>query len=303
MSEITLVTAFFDIGRKEYVSIPRSNDKYFEYFKFWSRIKNNLIVYTDSESKDRVIQIRKEFNLEHKTHVIVVDDIFGIEPTMLKEMEEVASNRNFIDFRFYAKATSNTAKYDYLMLFKSWFLADAVRRNLTSETVAWIDFGFNHGGKVYTKPEEFEFTWEYEFNDKIQLFYLDEYDEKPIFEIVKRLNDCVMGPLIVLPATLCQEFWSLNKESMSILNSVGLIDDDQLIMMFSYRRRPEIFDLHRSSWFLGLKEFGASHLTTKDPHEIGRIKRMLLRALGSYLNEKNILKYLLRTYRSLKTAK
>ena len=78
MSEITLVTAFFDIGRKEYVSIPRSNDKYFEYFKFWSRIKNNLIVYTDSESKDRVIQIRKEFNLEHKTHVIVVDDIFGI---------------------------------------------------------------------------------------------------------------------------------------------------------------------------------------------------------------------------------
>ena len=76
MSEITLVTAFFDIGREGFVSIPRSNEKYFNYFRFWSRIKNNLIVYTDSESRDKVLQIRKEFNLEDKTKVIVIDDIY-----------------------------------------------------------------------------------------------------------------------------------------------------------------------------------------------------------------------------------
>jgi protein YibB len=300
MTEITLVTAFFDIGRTEYSLIPRSNDKYFEYFKFWSRLENTLIIYTDSENADRILQIRREFGLEDKTQLIVVEDIYNIEPGILKDMEDVASNRNFIDYRLHENATSNTAKYDYLMLLKSWFLADAVRRKLTSETVAWIDFGFNHGGKVYTNPKEFAFKWEYEFDSKIQLFYLNSYDEQPIFEIVRKLNDCIMGPLIVSPASLCEEFWELNKQSMMILISLGFIDDDQLLMMYSYRRRPEIFDLRKSSWFLGLKEFGGPHLTVRDQGSIGYIKSALSNVLGYYLIQRRIFRYLVRTYRSLK---
>jgi len=300
MSEITLVTAFFDIGRDKFVSIPRANDKYFEYFRFWSRIKNNLIVYTDSVNEDRVLQIRREFHLEDRTTVIVIDDIYDIEPEILSNVTDVAKNSHFLDFRLHRNATSNSAKYSYLMLLKSWFLADAVKKKLTAKTVAWIDFGFNHGGKVYTKSEEFDFTWEYDFSEKIQLFYYGEYDDKPIFEIVRRLNDCLMGPLFVLPADLCHEFFELNKESMSILNSVGLIDDDQLLMMFSYRRKPEIFELHKSSWFLALKECGAPQLTVKQQNPKNNIKNMLMWILSYYIKEKGILKYLFRTYKSLK---
>jgi protein YibB len=299
MTEITLVSAFFDINRKEFKASPRSNDQYFEYFRFWSRLKNNLIIYSDSENADRIIKIRKEFDLEDKTHLIIIDDIFDIEPEIFKEMEKVALNQNFIDFRLPA-ITSNNPKYNYLMLLKSWFLSDSVKRNLTSKTVAWIDFGFNHGGKVYTDSKEFAFKWEYEFSEKIHLFYKDKFDEQPIFEIIRKLDDCIMGPLIISPSSLCQEFWELNKESMKMLISMGFMDDDQLLMMYSYRRKPEIFNLLKSSWFLGLKEFGAPHLTVKDQSSSGFIKPALSNALGYYLKQKRIFKYLVGTYRSLK---
>ena len=44
MREITIITAFFDIGRDKYAVYSRSVDKYLDYFRFWAGIKNKLIV-------------------------------------------------------------------------------------------------------------------------------------------------------------------------------------------------------------------------------------------------------------------
>jgi hypothetical protein len=73
-----------------------------------------------------------------------------------------------------------------------------------------------------------------------------------------------MGSLIVLSSTLSETFWKLTKNSMIALNKVGLSDDDQLILMMSYRERPNIFEIHKSDWCLPLKEHGGEHLTLKN---------------------------------------
>lgn len=39
MSELTIVTAYFDIGRNKWKGFERGNNKYINYFKFWARIK------------------------------------------------------------------------------------------------------------------------------------------------------------------------------------------------------------------------------------------------------------------------
>lgn len=59
MSELTIVTAFFDIGRKNLKDAPRSNQKYAEFFKFWARIKNKIVVYTDSAMAKEVKKNKK----------------------------------------------------------------------------------------------------------------------------------------------------------------------------------------------------------------------------------------------------
>ena len=277
MSEsITLVTAFFNIGRENFKAIPRSDDKYFKYFDFWARLRNNLVVYTQPNCADIIMEIRRNYGLETKTTIIQIDNIYDIEPEIYRNMKNISNDRWFTDFRVLPNATSNIAEYSYLMLLKSYFLKDAVERGLTCSQVAWIDFGFNHGGSLYNDPKEFDFEWKYTFDKKIYYFYYQSYDDKPIFEIVRRLSDCIMGCLIIANADLCEEMWRLNKQAMMTINDVGLIDDDQLLHLMSYRSNPGLFELVKSDWFLPLKEYGGDEYLKS----LNQINNILLRRIA-----------------------
>lgn len=260
---ITLVTAFFNIGRENFKAIPRTDDTYLKNFKFWARIQNRLVVYTDKYMAEKVKEIRNEYGVLNKTEIIVIDDIGLIEPEILNRMLEVEKDYWFNRIRILPNATSNIARYSYLMLLKTWFLADAAKRGLIEDTAAWIDFGFNHGGKLYTNPEEFAFKWEHDFSHKIHLFYYKKIDAKPAFEMVRRLCDSIMGCIYVLPGDMCQELWKLTKDAMLHLLAVGLYDDDQMLLLMAYRAKPESFEMHQSDWFLPLSEYSSQKLTMR----------------------------------------
>lgn len=80
MNAITLVTAFFDIGREEWKGFSRGREKYLDYFAHWARLKNPLVVYTDSQMAESVLSVRKQFGLQDRTHVIVIDDVETVAP-------------------------------------------------------------------------------------------------------------------------------------------------------------------------------------------------------------------------------
>jgi hypothetical protein len=83
MSDITIVTAFFDIGRgnlpktKFGRELPfyqhRSVDKYFEFFKNLAKVKNHMVIYTSPEFAERVYDIRNSYGLIDKTNIVVMD--------------------------------------------------------------------------------------------------------------------------------------------------------------------------------------------------------------------------------------
>lgn len=264
--EVTLVTEFFDIGRKDFNLHPRSNEKYLEYFKFWARIKNKLVVYTYKAMADEVRKIRQEYGLLDRTVIIEIDDETQIEPAIYNNMEKIAEGNFIKDYRYYYQAVENNAKYDYVMLLKYWCLADAVKRKLADGMVAWIDFGFNHGNDCYVNSEEFDFLWETELSmDKIHLFALDtKLTEEPVFELVRNMSVDIMGDCILAPANLCEKFWNSVKIQMESLIRLGFIDDDQILLLMSYRENPELYEMHKSDWFMPLKENGGSHLTVKE---------------------------------------
>lgn len=259
--EVTIVTAFIDIGRKEFKSIPRSNEKYLEHFKYWARIKNNIIVYTNSDISKDIIKIRSDFGLADKTKIVEINDIESIEPEILKKMEQVEESKYFRDYRYIKNPTENKAIYNYIMLLKPYFVADAVKRNLTKDTVAWLDFGYNHGGKCYKYPEEFDFLWEYDFEDKIYLFEKNEDIGLPIFKIIQSMEVNFSGGMQVIPSHLADEFWQLMKKQMEDLLKLGLMDDDQLLLLMAYREKKEIFKVVKENWFEGIKLVGGNHLT------------------------------------------
>ena len=79
---ITVVTAFFDIGRGDLPAefrgrlLPhhqhRSVETYFEFFKNLAKLKNDMVIYTTREFEDRIRAIRIAEGLGDKTYVMVL---------------------------------------------------------------------------------------------------------------------------------------------------------------------------------------------------------------------------------------
>lgn len=145
--ELTLVTAYFDIGRGSFAKYKRNNNKYIDYFKFWARIKNKLVVYTSPEFADSILEIRKSFDLGDKTIIKVIDDFRQIDSDLYARIKRTMNNTFSLNFH---KETDHleayNPDYNYITSIKYHFVADAVENNYAEGMIAWIDFGFNHGG-------------------------------------------------------------------------------------------------------------------------------------------------------------
>lgn len=266
--ELTLVTAFFDIGRDKFKGYERGNNKYISYFKFWARIKNNLIVYTSPQFKDEILQIRANFGLKDKTKVITIDDFKTFDIDLYNRIKHAMNNEISLNFhKDIKRPEAYSWDYNYIMILKWYCITDAIKNNYAKNMIAWIDFGFNHGGSDgLINKKEFDFLWQYEFtSNKIHLFTFQKPDiNRPIFDIVRSMDVYIRGNIIIAPDYLWKEFFYLIKNSMLSLTRCGLSDDDQTLMLMSYYEKPDIFELHDViHWYDGLKCFGGEHLTTK----------------------------------------
>lgn len=274
---MTVVTAYFNIGRDSFKAVPRAEERYFEEFRFWARLRNPLVVFTEPRCALRVMEIRSEFGLADQTIIIEIEDIFAIEPQILERMRATSATAEFRDFRLLPDATSGIADYSYLMLLKTWFLAQTVVRGHAGENVAWVDFSYNRGGLVHSNPSDYAFTWISEPLERINLFLVNDYDERPIFEIVRQLSDCIMGSPIVAPSGLAGFLWESNRLKMESLLDVGFIDDDQLIQLMSYRAAPELYELHRSAWFRPIENYSNEQFSLTQHPERGPIMERVRR--------------------------
>ena len=303
--EITIVTAFFSINRESWKGFQRSDELYFDYFKGWARLKNKIIVYTDkAELRSKILDFRESIGLKDNTLVIVVPDIIDIEPNLYSEMVSTANNPVHQLYRLFPKHPEVwNAKYDYVMLLKMWCCADAVSKGYAEGMIAWMDFGYNHGGAVIDSSSDFNFLWTYDFQEKINVFLIQELDNRPIFDIILSMDTYIMGMMLVAPAHLWEPFWQMMKKNMRSLLQVGIIDDDQNIILMCIRESPELFNTYKSSWQMPLKEFGGNHLRLS--HEHSRSQQVSLfsylkLSIVRYRHKWFCAKYALRVYNYLK---
>ena len=286
MKEITLVTSFFDIGRgqDQNKELARSNERYFQEFTYWARIKNPLIVYTSKVAAERVREIRKGFGLEEKTTIVVIEQLFEIEKELLEKMEKIAKSESFLNFRFFQDAFSNNPRYDYLWMLKYYFMNDAYEKGFLTENVAWIDFGFDHGGRCYPDCNDFDFLWEYDFKDKIHLFCLYHPDKTSAIESLQFLDDCVMATMVCMWRERIPELWRLVRKAIEALIMIECIDDDQQLLLMSYKARPEIFEVHVSDWGMQMKECGASHMKIRETNT-GKAEESMVRKVKNLIRK------------------
>lgn len=261
MSEITLVTAYFDINRKNWSGFERDSNKYINYFKFWAKIKNRLIIFTQSQFVEELYNIRKSFGLEKQTQIVTIDNPINCNKNLYIKMKKIMQNELAINFHPYKETKRPEVwrvDYNYITCLKFYLVNKAINDFNLKNTVAWIDFGFNHGGNDgLINSEDFSFLWNYDFSPKIHLFSYKKIDiDRPIFDIVRSLDVYIRGNIMIAPSHLWPIFYQLTNDAMLSLLRCGFCDDDQTIELMAYKEKPELFEIHDINfWYEGLSKF------------------------------------------------
>ncbi len=251
--ELTLVTAFFDIDRKSWNGFERSIQNYVDNFTFWARIRNHLVIYTEPAMVTTVFNIRKSFGLENKTTIIPIEDITKLDNEVFLAMKAALANQLTVNFRAEPNnPESHNAMYNFIMYAKAIFLDDAVKRKITNDMVAWIDFGFSHGGDYYIKADEFDFLWTVDIEtDKIHTFCIESPDDKPIWEVIRSMKTYFDGSSFIVPANLCNKLLAMWRKASLSMAVCGFSDDDQTVMLMAYRMNSHLFKTYDADgrWF------------------------------------------------------
>lgn len=268
MDRITIVTAFFDIGRgnlpKEVRGrvLPhyqhRTTDTYLEYFDNLAKIDNDMVIYTSNDLVNKIKSIRDKYKKGDRTKVVGLDSYLPYGFRDIKERIENIMN----DPKYYGNVINpHLIEYwftDYVLIniLKSWYVTEAISNGLVkTKLAAWIDFGYCRNSDTISKNE-----WRYPFDiNKITMFKLREIDKhRPIEDIIYTGDVYIMGGHIVAGFNMWTRLWYLVLKSLYTLLNRDLIDDDQTLLLMSYILDPSSFNIlegNPSDWFRIFKDY------------------------------------------------
>jgi protein YibB len=265
MNDITIVTAFFDIGRGDWTPdkglphyLHRTNKTYLDRFAHMAEVENPMVVYTSKEFVDDIKFLRKD-----KPTEILVLDFFNTFEKLRSEISEVQKS-----VEYQAKINPTQVKNpeywnaDYVLvnLLKSSFVTKALQTNLIkTDLVAWMDFGYCRDKSTLNGVKK----WQYPFDKKkIHFFNIKDWKEGTFIQDVIANNDVhITGPCIVADKNMWPSLEALVYHNVIELIKNNLIDDDQTLLLMSYLQKPELFELHKVSgddWFVAFKEYNVN---------------------------------------------
>lgn len=271
--EITVVTAFFDIGRGDWVgeisgrAIPdwqrRSTETYLDRFDKLARLRNQMVIFTEERFAGAVLDMRRRHGLAAQTTIMVCDDLLGetgrlsdfyksIKRAMTPEFHQFVHNPAYPEFW--------NANYVLVTALKPVFVCTALDLGLIGNNqVAWIDFGYCRD------DERFDPTvpWRFDCRGRMNIFYVRKPDNRPMFDIIRSGHQYIQGGHVVGPAKCWYRYRELMDEALASLLASGLVHADEPCLLMSYRRMPELFHIHAvdpSDWFVIFRNFREAEL-------------------------------------------
>ena len=255
ISNITIVTAFFDIGRKDWPGFERSVDLYITRFKHLTKLNNKIIVYTSPDLVNKIQSISK--------FIKVVPYNFLKETDVLRQkIKKVQYSEQFIGNltdEVRKNPESWSPEYVAATSLKAFFVSKAISDNLVdTDLVSWIDFGYCRVPETITAN-----SWNYDFDkEKIHMFIMKEIDVKrPIDEIIYSGDVYVQGCQVIAGKNLWGWLKNSMESSLKILLNKQLVDDDQGLFLMSYLQNPDKFYIrynYNPDWFMIFKEYNNS---------------------------------------------
>ena len=257
---ITIVTAFFDIGRGEWTPdkglphyLERKTETYLKRFSNLATLENPMVIYTSKDLAPKIQQIRGN----KPTTIIPFDFYANCKELRLRINEIQMSDEYKSKINPSQKSNPEYWSADYVLVnaLKSTFIRHALPHTDTN-LVAWVDFGYCHSMDTLNGITK----WEYDFDpNKIHLFSIKDYlPGTYISDIIFNNVVYMTGGVIVAGKEQWLKLEALVNHSVNELLKNNLIDDDQTLLLMSYLLAPEEFEIHKKSpddWFFIFKDF------------------------------------------------
>ncbi|MDY0822830.1 WlaTC/HtrL family glycosyltransferase [Providencia rettgeri] len=262
---ITIVTAFFYIGRGNWKKrnnssekFDRANETYFSYFKRLAKLENNVIIFTSPDLKEKILSLRDG----KPTHIITLD-IHKKFKFILKKISNIQNSTLFkelIDPSLINNPEYWSKEYVLVTNLKVFFVKKAIEMQLIdSELVAWIDFGYIRNNKTLYGVSD----WYHPFSkDKVHFFTikdtLDLSNEQAVLHAVLNNDPHIIGGVLVASREKWPEFYKLVSKTQKDFIKSGIIDDDQGVFLTCASQNTHLFQLNflgRMKWFRTFRLF------------------------------------------------
>ena len=252
---ISIVTAFFDIGRGDIPKdkgYPIYTHTYFEYFSNLAKLENEMIIFTSEEYKDKILKIRKE----KPTKIIIIDlkKKFHRQPGKIKEVLGNDKFRSRVNKDMLLNIEYWSSEYVLVNNLKTFFVNYVIRKNLISnDIISWIDFGYVRDVDTLNNVK----NWYYPFDkDKIHFFTIRKNYPlkkiKDVYDMIFNNKVFVIGGAIAGEKEEWKKFYKLQKQCQNDLLKQNISDDDQGVYFMCLFKNPNLFRLNylgKDKWF------------------------------------------------------
>lgn len=251
MSDITIVTAFFDIGRGDWTPdkglphyLERSVDTYIDRFSHLAQLDNEMVIFTTEDLIPKIKQHRDK--QKQKTSYVTYDPrvrMVDVRDKIIKVQSDPEFQKKVLI------SQSKNPEYwnpDYVLVtnLKAYFVNASIKNGtdlVSNDMVAWVDFGYCRDSSKIPSSKK----WEYDFDpNKIHMFNYKPYDGKPIEDIVTQNDVYILGAKVVAHKDKWADMERLMWTSFNEFQKKNIVDDDQGLWLNSYLLEPDLFELH-----------------------------------------------------------
>lgn len=263
--EITMVTAFLDIGRSNWNKCVKSTkDFYIESFKNYLLLDYKMVIFLDDTLLCEFIEDSKLNPLKYNNKIFIPINIEWLKKNLLSwkqydVVKNIMQSKEYINLlkdRIEQEYPENIfPEYNIVNHSKIDFIHFVINNNLIpkNDFICWTDFGYHYS--VYGKNF-------YKFpNNTIDIRKLNQ--EKINFCLHNKILQEDFNPYFTLvnaKVTFTGGFFGANQENMlklyelyhECLNdfySNNLSDDDQHIYLRCFIKNPNMFELYLSEYF------------------------------------------------------
>lgn len=256
---LCLISAFLDIGRGDWIAFRRPVSQYIRNFMPYVKLDQEMIVFIDER---HIEELRIAIGNQSKIK------LFPINMKWLQEniyaFSKLPREKEIMDSEFFKILTRHRAfhpecckpEYNIIQHAKIDFVVYAIKNQLSeAKYFAWSDFGFFQDPRTIPKATLDINKFDLEKVNIIGVNTLNNNDFD-IFYTLLNAPERIGGFFFLGNSVNLLEYQKLYHQICTDFHTLGIVDDDQHIIIQSLLRNPSLFKLwNMGGWFLVYNHF------------------------------------------------